>query len=244
MKSLQLVETANVIEVKRLVASYLNRTRSEQRGLALIYGDPGLGKTRMGEQLAFSNGWLYLRLQAKVTAKWFLNEVYQRVTQKVYGAPQIFKGTLAETEAAIIDLLGQNPQIVMVVDEVNLAIQFHKWDILEIVRDFADLSFASFILMGEHDSKAAIERYNKHYFDRCNFFYQFKKNSPADCLKVIKSTTDLIFDDEMLAYIYGKTEGNLRKLSDTLHLMEAYSRRTGKKQLSKADFRGAKTDAE
>lgn len=242
MKKHVLTETNNVREVRRLITNFLNRTKSEQRGLALIYGDPGLGKTRMGEQLAFNNQWLYLRMQAKATGKWFLEQVYQRVTKYAYGAPQTFKGTLAETEQAIINLLGENPEIVMVIDEVNLPIQFHKWDVIEMIRDFADLSFASFIIIGEHDTKGAIERYNKHFFDRCNFFYQFKKIDVKDYPKLIANISDVDVADDMIDWIYSETDGNLRKLGKLMERFEAMAKVKGLKRLCKSDFAGVSND--
>jgi len=239
MKQNKLVETVNVTEARKLIINFLKRTKTEQRGIALIYGDPGLGKTRLGERMAFSDpNWLYLRLRSQVTRKSFLQDVYARVTSKVYGAPQVLRGTLAEIENAIMDLLEQNPEIVMVIDEVNLAIQFHKWDILELIRDFADLSFASFILIGEHDTKNAIERYNKHFFDRCQFFYQFKKNGVEDVARVLNEVSDIQFNSDMAAYLHKETDGNLRKLGKSVELLEHHSRGRGKTSVSISDFKG------
>lgn len=244
MKKHVLTETNNVKEVRRLINSFLMRTKSEQRGIALIYGDPGLGKTRMGEQLAFNNQWLYLRLQAKATSKWFLEQVYARVTKYVYGAPQSFRGTLAETEQAIINLLGEHPEIVMVIDEINLPIQFHKWDVLEMIRDFADLSFTSFILIGEHDTKALLESYNKHFFDRCNFFYQFKKIAIQDYPKLIISQSEVEIDPDMIDWIYSETDGNLRKLGKLIERFEGIAKSRGVKKLSKTDFSSGAADVQ
>jgi len=244
MKKHVLTETNNVKEVKRLIASFLGRTKSEQRGIALIYGDPGLGKTRMGERMAFNNQWLYLRMQANATSKWFLDSVYARVTKYVYGAPQVFKGTLADTEQAIINLLGEHPEIVMVIDEINLPLQFHKWSVVEMIRDFADLSFASFILIGEHDTKALIERYNKHFFDRCNFFYQFKKITIQDYPKLIVNSSDVEIDSDMIEWIYSETDGNLRKLGKLIERFESIAKSRNVKKLSKNTFTTGETNAE
>lgn len=242
MKTHELVETRNVAKVKRLIGGFMKRTRSEQRGLALIYGDPGLGKTRMGEQLAFRNNWLYIRLQEKCSSKWFLTQVYARLTKRVYGESVAFKGTLADLETACIEIFADNPDIVMVIDEINLAIQFRKWEVLEEIRDFADSSFASFILMGEHDSKNAIERYNKHFFDRCQFFYQFQKNTIEDYEKIIAQTSNIQLDTEMMEYVYRTTDGNLRKLGKTIEAMESHKRAKGGNGVITAKDFGAKAD--
>lgn len=239
MKQNLMAETNNVVQCRKLIKGFLNRTRSEQRGLALIYGDPGLGKTRMAEALAFENQWLYLRCQAKSTAKWFLGEVYERISRYVYGAPQTLRGTLAEMEQEIKTLLMDNPQIVMVIDEINLPIQFHKWDVLEMIRDFADETFASFILVGEHNTKALLEGYNKHFFDRCNFFFQFRKLDPADYVTVLNVTSDIDIAEDLMNWMYGETGGNLRKLGKLIEKIEQMARQKGVKSISLKDLGGA-----
>lgn len=242
MKERKLARTSNVVACERQIYGLLNRTRTEQRGLALIYGDPGLGKTMQMEQMAFSKGWMYLRMQEKCSSKWFLTEIYNRLTKRVYGAAQSFKGTLAELENACIEIMADNPQFVIVLDEINLPIQFRRWDILEEIRDFVDMSFVSIIMVGEHDSKNAIERYNKHFFDRCMFFYQYKKNSLEDYRLVIKEISDIELDDELLEWVMKRTGGNLRKLIKTLDKLEMKAGQLKKTKLGVADFKGGESE--
>ncbi|HNX38890.1 MAG TPA: hypothetical protein PKI15_11070, partial [Candidatus Cloacimonadota bacterium] len=68
------------------------------------------------------------------------------------------------------------------------------------------------------------ESYNKHVFDRCNFFCQFKKLDPADYAKVLSVSAEIEIADDLIQHLYGETGGNLRKLGKALERLEGYAR--------------------
>jgi len=71
MKELSLVRTKNVREAEKMVNYLLNRPKTEMVGLGLIYGEPGLGKSRFARQTAIRDDYIYMRLESTMTAKSF-----------------------------------------------------------------------------------------------------------------------------------------------------------------------------
>jgi hypothetical protein len=235
-----LVHTNNVIKCRNEISKFLSRPRSETRGMALIFGDTGNGKTRLIEKMAFENGDLYYRCKETDKPKDFLLALYHRLTLRIHGAEATWKGTKAQLESACLEILSNHPEITIYIDEINLPLSAHEYQILEIIRDFADLSFASFILCGEADTKQRLEKYNRHFFDRCVFFYQFTKNTLADYRKVADEVADIKIQDDLLQYLYNETNGNLRQAAKMIYNFEVVAKRLQVKELSMAQMRGNK----
>ncbi len=211
MKEKVLVKTRNVLEVDRLVAKLLRRPKSEIPGLAVVYGPTGYGKTRWGEMTAFHNGWGYIRVNRLQRQKSFIMEVYRSLYWLINGEEVTIKGHVSKIEEDCIQLLQDNPDIVLFIDEINHKIHKREWDILEIIRDLTDRSFASIIMIGEQDTVDALTNYNQHFFARCNFFYRFEKNSLDDVKKICSEVVEVKLADDVIEDIYNETEGDLRK---------------------------------
>jgi replication-associated recombination protein RarA len=211
MKEKVLVKTQNVQEVDRLVAKLLRRPKHELPGMAVVYGSTGYGKTRWAEMTAFHNGWGYMRVNRLQRQKSFLVEVYKRLHWLTYQTEVIPVGHAAKIEEDCIQLLQDNPQIVLFIDEINHKIHKREWDIIEIIRDLTDRSFASIIMIGEQDTVEALTNYNQHFFARCHFFYKFEKNSLEDVKRICREVSDVSLEDDVIEDIYNDTNGDLRK---------------------------------
>jgi len=211
MKQRLLIETENVRNVNALVKRLLQRPRTEVPGLAVVYGSTGYGKTRWSEITAFRNGWSYMRMNRLQKEKSFLIEVYRTLYWHVYSSEKLIKGSSARIEEECIKLLQDNPDTVLFIDEINHKIHKKEWDILEIIRDFADKSHATLIMIGEQDTVDALTEYNPHFFARCSFFHKFKKNSYDDVKKIFEAVSEVDVSEEVLIQLYNETSGDLRK---------------------------------
>jgi replication-associated recombination protein RarA len=220
-----LVKTRNVIEVDQLVSKLLKRPMHEIPGLAVVYGPTGYGKTRWGEITAFHNGWGYMRINRLQREKAFIQEVYRRLHWLVYNDEITPRGHASKIEEDCIKLLQDNPHIVLFIDEINHKIHKREWDILEIIRDLADRSFASIIMIGEQDTVEALTDYNPHFFGRCNFFYKFEKNSLEDVKKICREVAEVRLEEQAIEEIYNETEGDLRKFVTYIPDLEDAARR-------------------
>jgi len=211
MRERILVETGNVRRVNQLVNRLLKRPKTEVPGLAVVYGPTGFGKTRWSEITAFRNGWGYMRINRLQREKAFIQEIYRRLYWLVYGEEYIMRGTAAKIEEECIKLLQDNPHIVLFIDEINHKIHKREWDILEVIRDLTDRSYASIVMIGEQDTVDALNDYNPHFFGRCNFFFKFEKNTLDDVKQICNEVAEVQLDHKIIKEIYKETEGDLRK---------------------------------
>lgn len=214
MKDNQLAMTGNVETANMEIERLLGRKRSEQRGLALIYGETGMGKTAYVERMAFSRGWLYYRFRETDTTRSFLLGLYQRLNRRIYGDESIPRSwSRSQLENYVIGLLGDYPEMVIVVDEVNLMTTSRRWDVIEVIRDMVDMSFATVILVGEESVEHCLKNYNKHFWDRIGFNVKFGANSVDDFKVWLDAVSEVRINDPRLVKWLHKESGggNLRK---------------------------------
>ena len=207
MKS-KLVETKNVIQADKIIKRLSSK---ESPGMILIYGEAGMGKTYYANMRTFSHGWCYYRMRATDTAKSFLQQVYKRLNKVYAGSNEILRGATAKLENACIEMLQKMPNQVFVIDETNFCAQFHKWDIIEVIRDFRDTSHANIIMIGEYDTREKLEAYNPHFFSRCEFIC-FNSNTTEDVAMVMKTCSEIEIDKDVYGKVIGKFKGNLREV--------------------------------
>jgi hypothetical protein len=211
-----LVLTENVAKADKVI----NRLEMKDHpSLVLISGDPGMGKTYYTLRRTFSHGWMYYRLRATDTAKSFLQQVYLRQNKLLTGSNEIMRGSSATLENACIENFKSLQNVPLVIDEMNFATMFRKWEILEILRDFRDDADATIVMVGEHDTRMALEAYNPHFFNRCEFV-QFSQNTPQDVALIIRNRSEITLDEAAYKDIIKKCKGNLRDVTKLLQELE------------------------
>jgi len=238
MKTRVLARTSNVENATRLVEQLLSRQRDEQRGLALIHGLTGTGKTAFAERLGFTRGWLYYRMKKTETPKSFLTALYQRLNRRYYDDESVPRASTAKLEVLVTDILCEHPETVIIIDEINLATQFRRWNLMEIIRDLIDSSFATIIMVGEETTRKHLEGYNRHFFDRCGFFCEFKPNTASDYERFLADVSDVRMDGDIAKWLHQKTGGNLRQAGKAVPQLESLARQKGQKALTLKDIKG------
>src|SRR5215469_3245867 len=135
MKVNQLIEIENVRGANRVLKNLLERTRTENVGLGLFYGRPGLGKTRWSSKTAQENGYVYLRLEANLTTKEFLTHLLSKLIYKTM-PDYVVIGSRNEVYNQILDILQRNQDTVVIIDEIEYGFANNK--MLATIRDMAD----------------------------------------------------------------------------------------------------------
>lgn len=228
-----LSQIENVIRAKETVGYLLTRPRSEMVGLGLIYGAPGLGKTRFAMRTAFDSGYIYLRLDATMTQRSFLMKLYQSL-QFRYSVPMPIKGSKQKMYNEVVDLLISAPDTVIFVDEIDYA--FRDKALLGTIRDLVDETLVTIILVGMQDAKNALLKANQHYFDRCNAFVEFKPLSEADTAKICKDSSDVKMDAEVIKYVHKGTRGTARKIIKMIDWVERKAKAANLKSVTMQDI--------
>ena len=241
MKIKQLVEIDNVKGANRVFKNLLERTRTENVGLGLFYGRAGLGKTRWATKIAQDNGYVYLRLESNITPKDFLRNLLTKLLHKTMPYYEV-TGTQNELYNQILDILQNDQDIVVFVDELDYGFSNEK--ILATIRDLADQSLVTFVLVGMEKSKEKLSKMNAHYFDRCNGFFEFKPLTLPDAQKIINELCDVIVDNDIVKYIHSRCNGTMRIINKHIDAIERISKRMNRTELLFADIKDILTKVE
>ena len=218
MREYTLARIKNVKRAEELFIYLKNRPKTEMVGLGLMYGPPGLGKSRYARQTAIQNDYIYLRLEATMTAKTFAIKLLKMIHYH-FGMPEMkIRGTTNEIFSRIVDILQNYDDVVIVIDEIDYAFKSKK--ILGSIRDIVDETLTIVVLVGMADAKEKLLLADSHYFDRCNFFCEFKKLDANDINLLCKEISEVKLKPKLIDYLSKKTQGNIRKLVKSLYSIE------------------------
>jgi len=223
MREYALAQTSNVKQAYDLFDYLIKRPKTEMVGLGLIYGPPGLGKSRFARQTAIQNDYIYFRLEATMTAKSFAGRLLERIYFH-FGMPKIgIRGTANDIFHRCLEILKNFENTIIVIDEIDYA--FNNKKILGSIRDIVDQTLSIVVLVGMADAKEKLLAADAHYFDRCNFFCQFKPLNESDLTLLCKEVCDVEVDDIVIKHIAKKTKGNIRKFIKSLYSLENLAER-------------------
>lgn len=218
MKQGKLVRIANVVEADECISFLLNRPKLEMVGLGLIYGRPGLGKTTYASRVAFTRGYVYVRLEASTTAKTFAKQLLTTLYRKFGLNDCVPQGSTNALFQSCIALLENHEDTVIIVDEIDYAFKDDR--LLGAIRDIVDETLAVVILIGMQNAKDRLSQINEYYFDRCNSFYEFQPVSKADIKLMAEQMLEVEVNDQLVNYIHFNCCGNLRKAMKVMHILE------------------------
>lgn len=225
MKQQVFVNTANASRALAEIKKLLNRPKHEMVGLGMIYGEPGLGKSRLAKHISYRKGFIYIRLEASDTAKSFTQKLwvglkYQLNLTQEPGAEQV-NAPVGSTNSLLgmcIRILMDSPDTVIMIDEFDNAMP--NRELRESIRDIVDQTFATVILVGMRGVREKLERTNPHFFDRSNFFCEFTPLSQEDVALVCKEICDYELSPKLVETAYRVSNGQFRRLMKTILLFE------------------------
>lgn len=242
MKEHVFVQTENVKRATAELAKLLARPRSEMVGLGMIYGDPGLGKSRLARQICYRKGYLYIRLDASETAKSFAQKLWKGLkyqlnltsdaTAEYTMAPSGSTNSLINT---CIRILMDSPDSVIMIDEFDNALP--NRELRESIRDIVDNTFATVVLIGMRGAKEKMERINQHFFDRSNFFCEFQPLSLEDVQLIVSQVCDYELPAKLIEAAHKVSDAQFRKLIKTIVLYEDKIKNKQALTLSKNDLK-------
>ncbi len=222
MKQLAMSTTKNVVNGQKMIEYLLNRPKTEMVGLGLIYGQPGLGKSRFAKQQAIMNDYVYLRLEATMTAKSFSVRLLEVLRYHLGITKTPIWGSTNEIFNKILDILRHYDNLVIIIDEIDYA--FDRKRILGSIRDIVDETLSVVVLVGMSDAREKLLMADAHYFDRCNYFCEFQEVTEEDIRLLCQEVPDVRIDDKIVKFLKKVTKGNLRKLMKALYSIETTSK--------------------
>ena len=149
----------NTKNVKNLISTINNRQNRAQGvpGMALIYGEPGLGKTQAAIWWVSNHqdDAIYVSAKQSMSTKWLLEEIVKELGDSpFYRTADIFEQITRE--------LIKRPRLI-IVDEIDYLTQ--EKSTIEMLRDIHDRTHTPIILIGMSYSDKKIKRY-KHLYEK------------------------------------------------------------------------------
>jgi len=218
MKQGNLIRITNVVEADECINFLLHRPKLEMVGLGLIYGRPGLGKTTYASRIAFSRGYIYLRLEATTTPKAFSVELLTALYRRFNLGEYIPNGTTNNLFKLSMQILEDHEDTVIVIDEIDYAFRHDK--LLGAIRDIVDETLTVVILVGMQNAKDRLAQINEYYFDRCNSFYEFQSVTKKDIILIAREVMEIEATEQIIDDIHRHCKGNLRKAMKMMHMLE------------------------
>lgn len=227
MKPHILARTKNVQRGLDCLSYVLSRPVANQVGLAMIYGRPGLGKTQFSQRYAIENDYVYLSALKASTPKSFTVELLSHLRRRYEPErnDQII-GPKARLFRDILDTLNLHTtrlhQPVILIDEVDNIIHYPHEEIIGMLRDIADNTVASVVLIGMQDLREKVMKLNSHYYNRFIYFAEFKPLDAADVALMCKELADITITPDLAIFTSEKNQanGDARKVVKAIRLYE------------------------
>lgn len=184
------VKTNNVKRFITMMNNLQNRAEGVP-GMALVYGEPGLGKTQTINWWAFKNNAILVRCTQLMSARWLLSEILEEMGE-IYG----YK--ISDCFKLVVRNLLVNPQII-IIDEVDyLTIDSRA---VETLRDIHDKTNVPIVLVGMINAKSRLKKFN-HLYDRLSEIVKFEKFSKNDIKTIVQELSEVEMTDCAIRYIY------------------------------------------
>ncbi|HDH51256.1 MAG TPA: AAA family ATPase [Nitrospirae bacterium] len=194
---------------------------AELPGLALIFGDPGLGKTKtsMWWCAQKDNDGIFLRTKKLMTGRWLLEELVAEL-----GEAPMWKTSDLFRQA--IDQLLTQPRIVFV-DEIDYLTRDAR--VIETLRDIHDITGSAFIFLGMSMADKKLMRY-RHLYDRFSEILKFNELTEADVSTITLEMCEVKLKDDAVKFIYGQTK-RFRSVVKWLYKAEHITRTNNLKEV-------------
>lgn len=229
----KLVKTTNVMEADNCIKYLLERPKMEMVGLGLLYGKPGLGKTTYASRMAFSRGYLYLRLESTTTAKSFASQLLLALYKRFHMGEYVPYGTANGLFKKCLTILEDHPDTIIVIDEIDYA--FKQTALLGAIRDIVDETLAIVVLVGMQNARVRLLQINEYYFDRCNYFYEFTPVTQRDVRNLCRELIEIPFEPGVADFIHFHSAGNLRKAMKIMYEIDNTIKRNNLEQVTLKD---------
>lgn len=185
-------KTQNVKNFISLMNNLQNRPENIP-GMALVYGEPGLGKTQTVLWWATQNNTVYIRATSLMSGRWLLQELVEELGE----VPYFFSADLFKQ---CIKLLKEEKRII-IIDEVDYLTSNDQ--LIEVVRDLHDQTNTSIVLIGMSMADKKLMRY-RHLYDRISEKLKFVPFSFEDVKAIIEQLCEVEMSECAVKFIYGK----------------------------------------
>lgn len=245
----------NVQKAKKAIAYLTNRPKTELPGFSIMYGYPGVGKTRLAERLAYEYRMIYLRMRTVATPLSLLQQIMSKINYRLPDDEKLKDSQFMHLAAhqlylKVIDLLNAHPEIMIIIDEFDRAVK--KYSIRETIRDIGEETIASIVLFGMESIYNDLKKENPFFFDRCIVNVRFNEPDIDDVRTIFSEVSEIEIKDDLIVETYNKIKYpdpdkprytelvNVRKVIKYIYMFEQFAAKKELTELALSDFEGDK----
>jgi DNA transposition AAA+ family ATPase len=185
--------TQNVKNFINMMNNLQNRAEGVP-GMALVYGEPGLGKTQAVIWWATQNNAAFIRSTNLMSGRWLLEEIAEELGEvPFFRSSDLFKQCIRQ--------LKEDPKVI-IVDEIDyLATDTNA---IETLRDIHDKTGVPIVLVGMGQADKKLMRY-RHLYDRISEKIKFEPFTHKDVGDIVEQICEVEMTECAVKYIYSQT---------------------------------------
>ena len=211
--------TKNVKKFVTLVNNLINRAEGVP-GMALVYGEPGLGKSKVALWWSANNDGILITAKKTMSPNWLLKEIVNEIGETpLYKSSDLFD--------QVVKALIKYPRVI-IVDEVDYLIS--DKDTVEILRDIHDRTHNPIVLIGMNFADKKLKR-NNHLYDRLSEILHFETFTTNDIDMFLKELSEVKFAPKAIDYIH-QTGNRFRQIVKLINKAEEIAATNDLKEIS------------
>jgi len=219
------VKTRNVKNFISLMNNLQNRPIGVP-GMALVYGEPGLGKTNSILWWVARNDCVLLSAKHSMTTHWLLEELVNELGETpMYKSSDLFNQAVRQ--------LVENPRMI-IVDEIDYLAGDKRT--IETLRDIHDKTGIPVIMVGMGMADKKLIRY-KHLFDRISEILKFTTFDLEDVKMIIEQLSEVPITAEAVEFIHQKAN-RFRQIVKLISKAEQIAEANNLKEIGIAELGG------
>jgi len=185
--------TQNVKNFINMMNNLQNRAEGVP-GMALVYGEPGLGKTQALLWWATQNDAIFIRAANNMSARWLMQELIEELGEvPYYYSSDLFKQCVRQ--------LNNEPRVI-IVDEIDYLTGNES--AIETLRDIYDKTNISIVMAGMGMADKKLMRY-RHLYDRISEKLKFNTFNKEDVQTIIGQLCEVEMTECAVKYINSQT---------------------------------------
>jgi len=185
--------TQNVKNFINMMNNLQNRAEGVP-GMALVYGEPGLGKTQALLWWATQNDAVFIRAANQMSARWLMQEIIEELGEvPYYYSADLFKQCVRQ--------LNNEPKII-IIDEIDYLTGNEAT--IETLRDIYDKTNVSIVMAGMGMADKKLMRY-RHLYDRVSEKLKFEPFSKKDIKIIIEQLSEVEMTECAVKHIFSQT---------------------------------------
>lgn len=204
----------------------LQEREGDLPGMALVFGEPGLGKTKTALWWALRNDGVFVRVKKLMSGRWLLEEIVAELGEApAYRTSDLFRQAVEQLLARPRTLL---------IDEVDYLAYDAR--VLETLRDLHDVSGAALIFVGMDRADKKLSRY-RHLYDRFVEVVRFRPLTRDDVADLAEQLCEVRLTGDAVDFIHSEAD-RFRQVLKWFYKAEARARANDLQEISAANLNG------